>query len=61
MDRTAMNRPRRQPRAIAQPLAARTIRDFAADWRRWTPAERFAARLVLLLAAACLARAILAG
>jgi len=56
-----MNRPRRQPRAIAQPLAARTIRDFAADWRRWTPAERFAARLVLLLAAACLARAILAG
>jgi hypothetical protein len=36
-------------------------RDAAADWRRWTPAERFAARLALLLAAACLARILLAA
>jgi hypothetical protein len=46
----------RQPRALA-----RMRRDAAADWRRWTPAERFAARLALLLAAACLARILLAA
>ncbi|HXY99760.1 MAG TPA: hypothetical protein VEI03_07145 [Stellaceae bacterium] len=60
-----MYRPSRQPRAvaIARPLAgARMMRDLARDWQRWTPAERAAARLIAVLAAAlCLGQALLAG
>ena len=49
-----MNRSRR-PRAIAiaAPFAqARPMRDLAADWRRWSKAERIAARIAAALAAA---------
>ncbi len=56
-----MDRPARRPRAIAiaRPQAAR---DLAADWRRWSPAERTAAMLIAALAAAsCLAQLILAA
>ncbi|MGO8920478.1 MAG: hypothetical protein ACLQJR_31675 [Stellaceae bacterium] len=65
--RTGVDRSARRPRALAvtiiRPLAGmRLMRDLAGDWRRWTPAERGAARLILLLATAfCLARALLAG
>ena len=56
-----MDRPTRRPRAIAiaRPQAAR---DLAADWRRWSPAERTAAMLIAALAvASCLAQTILAA
>jgi hypothetical protein len=60
-----MSRSRRQPRAIglSRPMVApRVMRDFAGDWRRWSPPERNTARLVVLLAAtAGLAWVVLAG
>jgi hypothetical protein len=55
----------RRPRAIAiaAPMTgARMMRDLAQDWQRWTPAERAAARLAAVLAAAlCLGQLLLAG
>jgi hypothetical protein len=50
--------PARQPRAIA--IARPCLRrDLAADWRRWSPAERAGAVLLTALtAAACLLRLI---
>jgi hypothetical protein len=59
-----MDRRSRRPRAVAitLPLAdSRTLRDLARDWRRWTPAERAAARLIAVLAAALAVGQLLAG
>jgi len=50
-----MDRSPRRPRAIAiaHPIARiRMTRDLAADWRRWSRAERFAAMLIAVLATA---------
>lgn len=59
-----MDRPTRRPRAIAiaQPLTGmRLMRDFARDWRRWTPAERMAAQLIAVLATALFLGELIAG
>ena len=60
-----MSRSRRQPRAIGlsrSMVAPQVMRDFAGDWRRWSPPERNTARLLVLLAAtAGLAWVVLAG
>jgi len=55
----------RRPRAIAIALPVarpRMTRDLAADWRRWSLAERLAATLIAVLAtAAWVAKIVLAA